>query len=103
MSPGEPGESHAARLTNSTHTGRPRCGRESSQGAALRSAILSKKRIRGNRVVYTKKRIFIVVLALLVCLATAVWASGQDEAAAAGKVELDFSILTCTIMSLGMP
>ena len=40
--------------------------------------------------VYTKKRIFIVVLALLVCLATAVWADGQDEAAAAGKVELDF-------------
>ena len=56
----------------------------------MRSAILStKKRIRGKRVVY-EKRIFIVVLALLVCLATAVWADGQDEAGAAGKVELDF-------------
>ena len=37
-----------------------------------------------------EKRIFIVVLALLVCLASAVWADGQDEAGAAGKVELDF-------------
>ena len=37
-----------------------------------------------------EKRILIVVLALLVCFATAVWADGQDEAGAAGKVELDF-------------
>ena len=37
-----------------------------------------------------EKRIFIVVLALLVCFATAVWAGGQDDEAAAGKAELDF-------------
>ena len=37
-----------------------------------------------------EKRILIIVLALLVCLATAVWADGQDEAGATGKVELDF-------------
>ena len=37
-----------------------------------------------------EKRISIVVLALLVCFATTVWADGQDEAGAAGKVELDF-------------
>ena len=48
VSPGEPGESHAARVTNRTQTGRPRCGRESSQGAARRSAILSKIHIRRN-------------------------------------------------------
>ena len=37
-----------------------------------------------------EKRILIMVLALLACLATAVWADGQDEAGASGKVELDF-------------
>ena len=43
VSPGwSPDESHAARSWNLTLTGRPRCGRESSQGAAIRSAILSK-------------------------------------------------------------
>ena len=43
----------------------------------------------GKKVVY-EKRIFIIVLALLVCFATAVWAGGQDDEAAAGKAELDF-------------
>ena len=48
VSRGEPAESHAARLRNMTQTGRPRCGharvavRQSSQGAAIRYAILSK-------------------------------------------------------------
>ena len=48
VSRGEPAESHAARFKNLTQTGRPRCGharvavRQSSQGAAIRSAILSK-------------------------------------------------------------
>ena len=42
VSPGEPGESHAARAKNLTQTGRPRCGRQSSQGAPIRYAILSK-------------------------------------------------------------
>ena len=36
-----------------------------------------------------EKRIFIAVLALLLCLSTTVWSDGQDEAEA-GKVELDF-------------
>lgn len=36
-----------------------------------------------------EKRILIMVLALLACLATAVWADGQDEAGASGKVELN--------------
>ena len=44
VSTGEPGESHAARFRNLTQTGRPRCGRESSQGAAGRYAILSRSK-----------------------------------------------------------
>ena len=40
VSPGEPGESHAARVHKLTLTGRPRCGRESSQGAvSLRNTL----------------------------------------------------------------
>ena len=42
VSRGEPAESHAARLRKMTQTGRARCGRESSQGAGIRYAILSK-------------------------------------------------------------
>ena len=42
VSRGEPVESHAARFSHLTQTGRPRCGPESSQGAAIRYAILSK-------------------------------------------------------------
>ncbi len=36
-----PAESHTARVTQLTLTGRLRCGREGSQGAAIRYAILS--------------------------------------------------------------
>ncbi len=42
----EPGESHAARFKDSTLSGRLRCGRESSQGAASRYAIPSRIHIR---------------------------------------------------------
>ena len=48
VSPGEPGVSHAARVHQLTLTGRLRCGRESSQGAASRFAILSEINIWRN-------------------------------------------------------
>ena len=87
MSGVNPPESHAARVTNRTQTGRPRCGRESSQKAAIRYAILSNIKIWSYVcTLYTLEGPWRLRWSLVVT-ATGLWAAGDTEEEPAAAME----------------